>query len=99
MIRSYSSAVNPRPRARSSVTFGSAPVNPSPRLALEEGAVLDEAAEERVEDQQSVGAAHRRLRGALRMWHESQHGPLLVDDARDVPDRAVGVRGLGHLPL
>src|SRR5215469_12345633 len=63
MIRSYSSPVRPEARARSSVTLGSAPVTPSPPharapLPLEERAVLDEAAEERVEDQKAVGAAY-----------------------------------------
>src|SRR5687768_8008531 len=98
MIRSYSSAVNPRPRARSRVTFGSAEVKPSsqarlaaaaaPQLALplplDEGTVLDEAAEERVKDLQPVGAAHRRLGGPLGVRHHPEHGAVLVDDAGNV---------------
>src|SRR5262245_37062090 len=55
MTRSYSSGVRPCAAATSSVTLGSAAVTPSPRahpeLSLEEGAVLDQAGEERVEDE------------------------------------------------
>src|SRR5712692_2337720 len=89
MMRSYSSAVRPCARARSSVTLGSAEVTPAPTLfsldlALEEGTVLDKAAEERVEDLDSVRAAHGGLGRALRMRHHSQHRALFVDDAGDI---------------
>src|SRR5262245_19548129 len=100
MMRSYSSAVRPWLRASSFVTLGSAPVTPSPLhaddLSLEERAVLDEAAEEGVEDQEPVHAAHSLLGRALGMGHQAQHGPFLVDEARDVLERAVGVGVLGE---
>src|SRR5499433_3095711 len=65
-------------------------------LPLEERAILAQAAEERVEDQQAVRATHGILAGALRMRHETEHGPFLVDDARDVVERAVGIGVLDH---
>src|SRR5512145_1676296 len=99
MMRSYSSRVRPRSRARSGVAFGSAPVNPSPKSALQEAAVLDQAAEERLEDQHSVGAAHRALGGTLGVRHQAENGPLLVDDARDVLQGAVGICRSRHLAI
>src|SRR5512145_3411545 len=105
MMRSYSSAVRPWAWASSSVTLGSAAVTPPPpgchvrALPLEERAVFDEGAEDRMEDQGAVGAAHRGLGGPLGVRHQAQHRALLVDDAGDVVERAVGVGFLGHAPI
>src|SRR5687767_1726919 len=101
MMRSYSSAVRPSSRARSRVAFGSAPVTQLPRRAgyarsaLEEGAVLDEAAEERVEQREPIRASHRRLRRTLGMRHEAEDVAVFAHDAGDVVDGAVGVGGVG----
>src|SRR5262245_42505919 len=98
MMRSYSSAVRPWLSASSRVTLGSAPVTPSPsrQSPLEERAVLDQAAEERMEHEQAIGAAHGALRRPLRMRHEPEHGAGLVDDPRDVVERPVRVGLLGR---
>ena len=73
MIRSYSSAVSPRPRARSSVTFGS-PL--SAQLASASGSVPSSTRLPRseLEDGQPVGTAQGGLRGALGMRHQPEHG-------------------------
>src|SRR5262245_34771060 len=100
MTRSYSSRVSPWATATSGVTFGSDPVTgirASPTLAAEHCSVLDEASEERVEEEQAVGAAHGRLRRALGMGHEPDDRALFVTDAGDVPDRAVRVGAGGDL--
>src|SRR3989449_1139192 len=60
-----------------------------PRLPLEEAAILDEAPEEGLEQQESVRAAHRRLRRTLGVRHKPQHGALRVHDAGDVLERSV----------
>src|SRR6185503_18107579 len=65
---------------------------PQLALPLQECAILDETAEERMEDLQSVGAAHGRLGRALGVRHEAEHGAFLVHDAGDVLHRAVGIR-------
>src|SRR4029453_7683562 len=106
MMRSYSSAVRPGLRGSFFVTLGAEPVpppppgTPSPRhaddLPLEERAVLDEAAEEGVEDQKPVHPADGLLGRALGVGHQPQHGPLLVDKARDVCQRAVRIGVLGE---
>src|SRR5713226_3980965 len=95
-MRSYSSAVRPDSLARSSVTLGEAPVT---RLPLEEAAVLDEAAEEALEQLEPVRAAHRRLGRALGMRHEAEHVTLQTHDARDVLERAVGIRRPRNAPV
>src|SRR5580765_7604742 len=59
---------------------------------LEEGAVLDQAAEERVEDERPVRAAQRGLRRPLRMRHQAEHGTPLVHDPGDVQHRPVRIR-------
>src|SRR5262245_61616579 len=92
MIRSYSSAVRPSSRARSRVAFGSALGN---RSAPQEAAVLDQAVEERLEQREPVGTAHRALGGALRMGHEAEDVTVIVDDAGDVVERPVRVRRAG----
>src|SRR5439155_23264047 len=98
MIRSYSSRVNPWARARSGVTFGGGGAGgsarttgtPSPRAsATQDRPVLDEATQQRVEQQEAVRAPHAGLRGALRVGHQADHGPLLVAHAGDAPHRAV----------
>src|SRR5437588_440095 len=75
------------------------PGQTTPGSPLEEGAVLDQRAEERLEEQKPVGAAHRCFRRALGMGHEPEHRARLVDDARDVLDVAVGVGRLLHLAV
>src|SRR5712692_9593642 len=95
-MRSYSSAVRPDSLARSSVTLGEAPVT---RLPLEEAAVLDEAAEEALEQLEPVRAAHRRLGRALGMRHEAEHVALRTHDARDVLERAVRIRRPRDAPV
>src|SRR5262245_31615674 len=97
MMRSYSSAVSPRSRARSGVAFRSDPGNQTPALALPKTSVPDQAAEEGLEDEEAVGASHGALGGALRVRHEPQHIALLVDDTGDVLQGPVGVRRAGHL--
>src|SRR5687768_1415625 len=104
MMRSYSSAVRPWATASSRVTLGSPQVTPppihaAPGLPLEEGAVLDQAAEERLEDQQPVGSAQRALGGSLGMRHQPQDVALFVDDPGDVVQRPVGVRLAGDLAV
>ena len=69
------------------------PPRRGPVLPLEEGAVLDQAAEEGLEDQQPVGAAHRRLGGPLRVRHQPEHRALSLTMPGDVVERAVGVGG------
>src|SRR5678815_2909974 len=96
MMRSYSSPVSPRARARSTVTLGEAVVK---RSALEEAAVFDERAEERVEEHEAVGAAKGRFRGALGMRHETEDRARGIHHARDVLQRSVGVGLLGDLAV
>src|SRR5947209_1447803 len=50
---------------------------------------LDNTFEQRL----AVGAAEHRLGGVLRMRHQPHHRLGLVEDARDVADRAVGIAG------
>src|SRR5882724_8569458 len=104
MMRSYSSAVRPWLWARSSVTLGSPAVTPPPpgchvALPLEERAVFDEGAENRVEDEGAVGPAHRGLGGPLRVRHQPEHRAFLVDHAGDIVERTVGVGFLGDAPI
>src|SRR5947209_4704451 len=50
-------------------------------------------------NQSSIRAAQNWLTGALRMRHQAGDIPLLVADAGDVVERAVGISGLGCLSL
>src|SRR6185503_13780678 len=105
MMRSYSSAVRPSSRARSTVAFGLATVNRLPwragcaRSPPQEAAVLDQAVEERLEQREPVGAARRALGRPLGMGHEAEHVAVLADHARDVVERAVRIGGPGGASL
>src|SRR5581483_8312448 len=103
MMRSYSSRVSPCATARSAVTFGADPTTSAApaaarRSAAEDGSVLDQATQDGVEEQEPVGAAaDAGLGRPLGMRHQADHGALLVADAGDVPEGAVGVGGRGDL--
>ena len=103
-MRSYSSAVRPWLRARSSVTLGSAPVTPPPprvtcryRLRNEPSSTRLPRSEWKI-SRPSVPPTWL-LGGALRVRHQPEHGAFLVDDARDVVQRPVGVGVLGDAPV
>src|SRR5437762_11232179 len=75
------------------------PGQTTPGSPLEEGAVLDQRAEERLEEQKPIGAAHRRLRRALGVWHQPEHGARLVDDASDALHGAIRTRGFDDVAV
>src|SRR5262249_4438601 len=74
--------------ARQSVAFQDFPVD----LHLYDRAFLRQRANDGLEDDEAVGAAERGLARALGVRHHADHVTLLIADARDVVDRAVGIR-------
>src|SRR5207245_6209546 len=71
----------------------------TPPLPLEEAAVLDEGAEERLEDQEPIGAPHRALGSPFGVRHQAEDRAVLVDDPGDVLQRSIGIGGLRQLAL
>src|SRR5664280_2972739 len=81
-MRAYSASVRPTRAARS------APA----RFILPPFEFLDHG----LQDEHAVGPAQQLLRRPLGMWHHAGHIALLVDNARNVRDRAIWIVLLVH---